>query len=105
MAKKGLNKSMWFFLFFFTPFPSTDFNANPEAVDSIPCLLVSALQTYHRLTVDVSHFLTTTTVTTSNVSTNVSRHTSSLNLKDLGKIMSFFAITPKPQFSKARFSK
>ena len=76
---------MWF-LFFFTPLPSTDFNANPEAVDSIPCLLVSALQTYHRLTVDVSHFLTTTTVTTSNVSTNVSRHTSSLNLKDLGKI-------------------
>ena len=86
LAKKGFKKINVVFLFFFTPLPSTDFNVNPEAVDSIPCLLVSALQTYHRLTVDVSHFLATTTVTNSNVSTNVSRHTSSLNLKDLGKI-------------------
>jgi hypothetical protein len=34
-----------------------DFNANVAAVDAIPCLLVTALQIYHRLTVDVAHFL------------------------------------------------
>lgn len=34
-----------------------DYNVNVGAVDAIPCLLVTALQTYHRLTVDVAHFL------------------------------------------------
>lgn len=54
----------------------SDFNANPEAVDAIPCLLVAALQTYHRLTVDVSHFLATS-------QSYVSRNTTCMNLKDL----------------------
>ena len=35
----------------------SDYNSNVAAVDAIPCILVSALQTYHRLTVDVNHFL------------------------------------------------
>lgn len=38
----------------------SDFCNNVSAVDAIPCILVSALQTYHRLTVDVTHFLAST---------------------------------------------
>ena len=38
-----------------------DYNAsNAAAIDAIPCLLVTALQVYHRLTVDVAHFLSST---------------------------------------------
>ena len=54
----------------------SDFNTSPEAVDAIPCLLVAALQTYHRLTIDVSHFLATT-------NPYVTRNPTLANLRDL----------------------
>ena len=48
----------------------SDYNSNVAAVDAIPCILVSALQTYHRLTVDVNHFLAASSNQASHLSKN-----------------------------------
>lgn len=53
-----------------------DFVANVTAVDAIPCILVAALQTYHRLTVDVTHFLAST-------NPSLSRNSTYRNLQDI----------------------
>ena len=53
-----------------------DFSSNVASVDAIPCILVSALQTYHRLTVDVTHFLAST-------NPRLSRNSTFCNLQDI----------------------
>ena len=54
----------------------SDYVSNISAVDAIPCILVSALQTYHRLTVDVNHFLAST-------NPQISRNLTYANLQNL----------------------
>ena len=51
-------------------------SSNVASVDAIPCILVSALQTYHRLTVDVTHFLAST-------NPRLSRNSTFCNLQDI----------------------
>ena len=57
----------------------SDYNSNVAAVDAIPCILVSALQTYHRLTVDVNHFL----AASSNQASHLSKNPSFSNLSGI----------------------